>query len=134
MNDEQNSFQRRFVQEVRRCDELERKLIYIESELQKDEVIVPDIGRNYPEAPNPREVIDLEAHLEKVENEILELSQNSVNLKLNYIELKEFETVLEKAESFFTDNGGIESAQASLAGDDAQARGQLGFIAGVINR
>lgn len=95
---------------------------------------VPDIGQDYPEAPNPREIINLEAHLEKVENEILELSQNSVNLKLNYVELKEFETVLNKAEYFFSNNGEIESVQANLTGDDAQVQGQLGFISGVINR
>lgn len=131
---EANSFQRRFVQEVRRCSELERKLTYIETELQKDGVIIPDIGQHSPPAPNPREIIDLEAHLEKVENEILELSQNSVNLKLNFVELKEFETVLEKADFFFSNNDGIETAQANIVGEDGQVRGQLGFITGVINR
>ena len=54
-----NSFQRKFVSEVRRCDELERKLRYIEAELHKDNVTIPDVDE-VPRAPNPREIIDLE--------------------------------------------------------------------------
>lgn len=43
-----------------------------------------------------------QAHLEKTENEILELSHNAVNLKQNFLELTELKHVLEKAEAFFT--------------------------------
>lgn len=52
-------FQRKFVSEVRRCDEMERKLRYIEGELKKDSVAIPDVSE-LPKAPNPREIIDLE--------------------------------------------------------------------------
>lgn len=44
-----------------------------------------------------------QAHLEKTENEILQLSQNAVNLKSNYVELKEMKHVLEKAQVFLTE-------------------------------
>ena len=54
-----NAFQRKFVNEVRRCDEMERKLRYLEKEIKKDGIPVLDTGRN-PEAPQPREMIDLE--------------------------------------------------------------------------
>lgn len=54
-----NAFQRKFVSEVRRCDEMERKLRYIEGELKKDSVAIPDVSE-LPKAPNPREIIDLE--------------------------------------------------------------------------
>lgn len=54
-----NAFQRKFVNEVRRCDEMERKLRYIEAEVHKDGVHVPDV-KEPPRAPNPREIIDLE--------------------------------------------------------------------------
>lgn len=59
MNENINAFQRKFVTEVRRCDEMERKLRYIESELKKDDVNIPD-PKETPRAPNPREIIDLE--------------------------------------------------------------------------
>ena len=57
-----NAFQRKFVNEVRRCDEMERKLKYFEREINKDEIPVLDTGES-PEAPPPREMIDLEVSL-----------------------------------------------------------------------
>lgn len=59
MNSNVNAFQRKFVSEVRRCDELERKLRYIEAEVIKDKVPIPETSVS-PNAPNPREIIDLE--------------------------------------------------------------------------
>jgi len=50
---------RKFVSEVRRCEELERSLRYIEDEVRKDVVNIPQIGM-IPKAPNPREMINLE--------------------------------------------------------------------------
>lgn len=47
------------MNEVRRCDEMERKLRYLEREIRKDGIPVQDTGEN-PEAPMPREMIDLE--------------------------------------------------------------------------
>ena len=42
LNAEVNPLQRKFVSEVRRCDEMERKLRYIEGELVKDKVRIPE--------------------------------------------------------------------------------------------
>lgn len=44
-----------------------------------------------------------QAHLEKTENDILELSQNAVNMKSNYLELTELQHVLGKTQVFFTE-------------------------------
>lgn len=48
-------------------------------------------------------VVVFQAHLEETENDILELSQNAVNLKSNYLELTELRHVLEKTQVFFTE-------------------------------
>lgn len=136
-----NAFHRKFVNEVRRCDEMERKIRYIEAEVKKDDVAIPEVEEDPPRAPNPREIIDLEAHLEKTENEILELSQNAVNLKSNYLELTELKNVLEKTQSFFNEQEAInlDSMRGNLIQEDAahqvqQNQGRLGFVAGVIER
>lgn len=142
LNVEVNAFQRKFVNEVRRCDEMERKLRYVEAEVKKDEVPIVDNVREYPRAPNPREIIDLEAHLEKTENEILELSQNAVNLKSNFLELTELKHVLEKTQIFFAEQESVlslDSMKSNLIPEDPNQpvqtqAGRLGFVAGVIQR
>ncbi|XP_063991034.1 V-type proton ATPase 116 kDa subunit a1-like isoform X1 [Diachasmimorpha longicaudata] len=149
LNVDVNYFQRKFVNEVRRCDEMERKLRYIEAEVKKDGVQILDNLTDLPRAPNPREVIDLEAHIEKTENDILELSHNAVNLKSNYLELTELRHVLEKTQVFFTENQGSflllyqqeeanDSITRALITEEQQyptgGRGRLEFVAGVINR
>lgn len=125
------------MSEVRRCDELDRKLRFIEQEVRKDNVRIPDVS-DLPKAPQPREIIDLEAHLEKTDSDIRELSENSVNLKSNFLELTELRQVLEKTQQFFNEDevNGFDSAHKALIPDDPNitATGHLGFVAGVINR
>lgn len=118
---------------------MQRKIRYVETEVKKDNVKIKDCD-DVPRAPNPREIIDLEAHLEKTENEIMELSQNAVNLKTNYLELMELRHVLEKTRGFFYEEESInnDALRNNLitqeeAGPNAN-RGRLGFVAGVIQR
>lgn len=140
LNETVNAFQRKFVNEVRRCDEMERRLRYIEGEVKKDGVTIPDCSE-LPKAPNPREIIDLEAHLEKTEGDIKELSESAVNLKSNYLELTELRHVLDKTRAFFSEQdeaNGATMENKALIPEDIQNTstigGRLGFVAGVINR
>lgn len=59
-----------------------------------------DVGDN-PEAPQPREMIDLEATYEKLENELKEVNTNAEALKKTYLELTELRHILQKTQQFF---------------------------------
>ncbi|XP_076293522.1 V-type ATPase subunit a family protein Vha100-1 isoform X2 [Lasioglossum baleicum] len=144
LNPDVNAFQRKFVNEVRRCDEMERKLRYLEKEIKKDGILMVDSGES-PEAPQPREMIDLEATFEKLENELREVNQNAEALKRNFLELTELKHILRKTQVFFDEqeHAGLnptESMTRALISDDNIARQsalgpvQLGFVAGVILR
>ncbi|EGT56749.1 hypothetical protein CAEBREN_31182 [Caenorhabditis brenneri] len=100
LNPDVSSFQRKYVNEVRRCDEMERKLRYLEREIKKDQIPMLDTGEN-PDAPLPREMIDLEATFEKLENELREVNKNEETLKKNFSELTELKHILRKTQTFF---------------------------------
>ncbi|XP_034126507.1 V-type proton ATPase 116 kDa subunit a isoform X7 [Drosophila guanche] len=141
LNPDVNAFQRKFVNEVRRCDEMERKLRYLEKEIKKDGIPMLDTGES-PEAPQPREMIDLEATFEKLENELREVNQNAEALKRNFLELTELKHILRKTQVFFDEmaDNQNEDEQAQLLGEEAVRASQpgqnlkLGFVAGVILR
>merc|ERR1719195_494879 len=139
LNPDINAFQRKFVNEVRRCDEMERKLRFLEKEIKKDGIPMMD-GGEPQEAPQPREMIDLEATFEKLEHELREVNQNAEALKKNFLELTELKHILRKTQQFFDEQEGLELNQGGqhqqLIQDEGGAGGglQLGFVAGVILR
>ncbi|XP_065574356.1 V-type proton ATPase 116 kDa subunit a 1-like isoform X3 [Artemia franciscana] len=139
LNPNVNAFQRKFVNEVRRCDEMERKLRFLEKEIKKAEIPMLDTGDN-PEAPAPREMIDLEASFEKLEKELREVNDNAETLKKNYLDLTELKHILRKTQTFFDEMAetGTEDEHVTLLGDEPLRTGaqalKLGFVAGVILR
>lgn len=78
LNPSVNAFQRKFVNEVRRCDEMERKLRYLRREIEKEQVPILETDES-PDAPPPREIIDLEVcpAFEPFEAKLLAPAQNS---------------------------------------------------------
>ncbi|EDW03683.1 V-type proton ATPase 116 kDa subunit a1 [Drosophila grimshawi] len=141
LNDQINVFQRKYVNEVRRCDDMERRVRYIENQLRKDDIKMPELQADQDiAAPNPREIIDLEAQLEKTDNELRELSANGASLNANYRHMQELKSVLENTEGFFSeqevinlDSNRLTDPDDPAAAQAAAQRGQLAFVAGVIN-
>uniref|UniRef100_A0A8C9YCC5 V-type proton ATPase subunit a n=1 Tax=Sander lucioperca TaxID=283035 RepID=A0A8C9YCC5_SANLU len=100
LNPDVNVFQRKFVNEVRRCEEMDRKLRFVEKEIKKANIPIVDTGEN-PEVPFPRDMIDLEATFEKLENELKEINTNQEALKKNFLELTELKHILRRTQQFF---------------------------------
>ncbi|XP_071780813.1 V-type proton ATPase 116 kDa subunit a isoform X13 [Centroberyx gerrardi] len=138
LNPDVNVFQRKFVNEVRRCEEMDRKLRFVEKEIKKANIPMVDTGEN-PEVPFPRDMIDLEATFEKLENELKEINTNQEALKKNFLELTELKHILRRTQQFFDemeDPNLLEESSALMEGSEG-GRGaplRLGFVAGVISR
>uniref|UniRef100_A0AAQ4Q4S6 V-type proton ATPase subunit a n=1 Tax=Gasterosteus aculeatus aculeatus TaxID=481459 RepID=A0AAQ4Q4S6_GASAC len=103
LNPDVNVFQRKFVNEVRRCEEMDRKLRFVEKEIKKANIPMVDTGEN-PEVPFPRDMIDLEATFEKLENELKEINTNQEALKKNFLELTELKHILRRTQQFFDES------------------------------
>ncbi|XP_023320179.1 V-type proton ATPase 116 kDa subunit a-like isoform X3 [Eurytemora carolleeae] len=146
INPDVSSFQRQFVSEIKRCEEMERKLRYIETEIRR-EVIDIDQDEIEPPAPAPREMVELENSLTTVENNLKEVNTNYVALRKNHLELTEYKSMLKKTEIFLSesrfnfpdadegtrllddldDNGGMDVK-------DDQSSMKFNIVAGVIDR
>ena len=59
-----------------------------------------DVGDN-PDAPQAKEMVDLEATLEKLENEVKVVNKNAEELKRTYLNLTELKFMLKKTQQFF---------------------------------
>ncbi|KAK6488269.1 V-type proton ATPase 116 kDa subunit a-like isoform X1 [Huso huso] len=135
-----NAFQRKYVNEVRRCESMERILRFLEKEIEGEQIVTQDSEEDPPKAPLPRESIELEAVLEKLECELLETNRNHQTLKNDFLELNELKHLLKKTQEFFEKEVNIPdelnedtNALLELHGAPA-ATGKLGFITGVIRR
>ncbi|XP_077383212.1 V-type proton ATPase 116 kDa subunit a isoform X1 [Festucalex cinctus] len=138
LNPDVNVFQRKFVNEVRRCEEMDRKLRFVEKEIKKADMPIVDTGEN-PEVPFPRDMIDLEATFEKLENELKEINTNQEALKKNFLELTELKHILRRTQQFFDEmeDPTLLEESSTLLDPNEVNRGpplRLGFVAGVIGR
>uniref|UniRef100_A0A0D9YGX2 V-type proton ATPase subunit a n=2 Tax=Oryza glumipatula TaxID=40148 RepID=A0A0D9YGX2_9ORYZ len=93
LNEDKSPFQRIFVNQVKRCSEMSRKLRFFNDQINKAGVkssvrpaMQPDI-----------DLEELEAKLREHENDLLEMNTNSEKLLQTYNELLEFKMVLSKA-------------------------------------
>uniref|UniRef100_A0A8C7V740 V-type proton ATPase subunit a n=1 Tax=Oncorhynchus mykiss TaxID=8022 RepID=A0A8C7V740_ONCMY len=59
LNPSVNSFQRRFVSEIKRCEEMERILGYLLREIRKANIAVPEDDKICPVAPPPKHVLEI---------------------------------------------------------------------------
>ncbi|VVC98829.1 unnamed protein product [Leptidea sinapis] len=129
LNPHVNDFQRRYVSEVRRCSEMERKLRWVSAELPEP----PPPPKPSPRILSPREINILEERIDYIESEIHEITKNAQNLKTDYLSLIELKILIEKTQTFFQDHSAHRKISASVqVYNNEGALGHLGFIAGVV--
>ncbi|CAK1546263.1 unnamed protein product [Leptosia nina] len=129
LNPHVNDFQRRYVTEVRRCSEMERKLRWVSGELSEP----PPPPKPAPRIMTPREINILEERIDFIESEIQEVTRNAQNLKTDYLSLIELKILIEKTQTFFQDHSAHRKISASVqVYNNEGVTGHLGFIAGVV--
>jgi V-type H+-transporting ATPase subunit a len=99
LNPAVSAFQRKFINEVRRCDEMERRLRYLEEEVKKVNIQLTPGGN--VQAPDPQDMIDLESKFEVLEAEVKEINANKETLKRNLLDLIELQHILQGTQIFF---------------------------------
>lgn len=143
LNADKSAFQRTYANQVKRCDEMARKLRFF-----KDQVAKLTIGVTAPVSDEDTPQFDeVEGKMEDMEKELLELNANTERLLRTYAELNEMQLVLEKAAGFFDKkarfgdvtmesydrNFGIDTDTVNLLeGGVADKVSKVGFIAGTI--
>jgi len=108
LNPEVSAFQRNFVGEVKKCDEMERKVRLFNDYLEKErkEILLDrkEIGQDEaailqseskPE-PSKQRLDELEVELDNLEKELTQMYSNQTVLNKNYNELNELKHVLQK--------------------------------------
>ncbi|KAK4408900.1 V-type proton ATPase subunit a1 [Sesamum angolense] len=107
LNNDKSPFQRTFVNQVKRCAEMSRKLRFIKDQLHK-----AGLTSSPSPAPQPdTDLEELEIQLEEHEHGLIEMNANSEKLQQTYNELLEFKMVLQKAGDFHLSTGSHVAAQ-----------------------
>ncbi|XP_028315915.1 V-type proton ATPase 116 kDa subunit a-like isoform X2 [Gouania willdenowi] len=100
LNPNVNAFQRKFVGEVRRCEELQKTFNYLEQEITRS-LSTPLRGAlappcPTPSAPQPRELLAIEEESERLARELREVSRNRDSLLAQQNKVCQYRGVLTK--------------------------------------
>ncbi|XP_048875565.1 V-type proton ATPase 116 kDa subunit a 2 [Brienomyrus brachyistius] len=146
LNPTVSSFQRKFVGEIKRCEEMERILGYLLREIRKASIPVPE-AEVRPLAPQPRHVLEIREQLQRLEVELREVATNKEKLQKNLLELTEYTHMLKVTHTFVKRNAEREPLgpqyeefpsleKDSVTGYTSMQRlgAKLGFISGLIPR
>ncbi|XP_067084098.1 V-type proton ATPase 116 kDa subunit a isoform X1 [Osmerus mordax] len=146
LNPSVNSFQRKFVSEIKKCEEMERILGYLLREIKRAGIPLPEDEVN-PVAPLPKHVLVIMEQLQRLEVELGEVTRNKEKLQKNLLELTEYTHMLRITRNFVHRSIEREPMQAQyeefpFLEKDAmmdytsmqRLGAKLGFISGLIQR
>ncbi|XP_029543141.1 V-type proton ATPase 116 kDa subunit a 3-like isoform X2 [Oncorhynchus nerka] len=137
LNPNVNSFQRKFVNEVRRCEEMEKTFTYLEQEIVRS-LFPPQAGplptpSPLPAAPQPRELMAIEEESERLARELREVSRNRDCLMNQLIQLSQYRGVLIQTHTLTVSQAHPPSTLETAALLDNRQDIRLSFVAGVVH-
>ncbi|XP_077102636.1 V-type proton ATPase 116 kDa subunit a 3 isoform X2 [Siphateles boraxobius] len=136
LNPNANAFQRKFVSEVRRCEELEKTFKYLEQEINRS--LCPPLkgllptATPIPSAPQPRELLSIEEESERLARELKEVSRNRDSLRNQLIQLSQYRGVLKQSILLPTSQVPPPTLETTALLDSRQDM-RLSFVAGVVH-
>ncbi|KAF6714842.1 Pre-mRNA-processing factor 19 [Oryzias melastigma] len=136
LNPNVNAFQRKFVGEVRRCEELEKTFTFLEQEISRS--LSPPLQGPLPlpcpmpSAPQPRELITIEEESERLARELKEVSRNRDSLRAQLTQLCQYKGVLNKTHSITASHAPPPALENHGLFDNRQDV-RLSFVAGVVH-
>ncbi|XP_028842823.1 V-type proton ATPase 116 kDa subunit a isoform X2 [Denticeps clupeoides] len=146
LNPSVSSFQRRFVNEIKRCEEMERILAYLLREIKKANIAVPETDDS-PVAPAPKHVLEIMEQLQRLEVELSEVARNKEKLQRNLLELTEYTHMLRITHTFvhsrtrhealgpqYEEFPSLETESVTGCTSMQRLGAKLGFVSGLIQR
>ncbi|XP_061585132.1 V-type proton ATPase 116 kDa subunit a [Cololabis saira] len=146
LNPSVNAFQRKHVNEIKKCETMERILGYLLREIKKADISLPERDVN-PAAPSPKNVMAIMEQLQRLEVELGEVTRNKEKLQKNLLELTEYIHMLRITRNFVQRPSEREPLQVqyeefpflekdTLMDYSSMQRlgAKLGFISGLIQR
>ncbi|XP_063000449.1 V-type proton ATPase 116 kDa subunit a 2 [Elgaria multicarinata webbii] len=147
LNPSTSVFQRKYVGEVKKCEEMERILGYLVQEIKKVDIPLPE-GNVTPAAPPFKQMLEIQEQLQKLEVELREVTKNKEKLRKNLHELTEYTHMLRVTRSFVRRSAEFESCLQtnyeefpSLESEPLvdyscmhRLGAKLGFISGLVHR
>ncbi|XP_029367980.1 T cell immune regulator 1, ATPase H+ transporting V0 subunit a3b isoform X3 [Echeneis naucrates] len=136
LNPNVNAFQRKFVGEIRRCEELEKTFTFLEQEISRS--LCPPLQGPLtppcpmPLAPQPRELITIEEESERLARELKEVSRNRHSLRAQLTQLCQYRGVLTRTHPLTVSQAPPPVLESHGLFDNRQDV-HLSFVAGVVH-
>lgn len=148
LNKKVNEFQRSFVDEIRRLDNVERQYRFLKSAMDKRgiivrEILVEDYDVKHREIMSTSQLDEACSNAQLLEDRITELSEASEDMLKKQTDLKQYQQVLNRTDAYFdrsysADLMGLSGNDANLVDGDVIGESQLhsvsNFVTGVISR
>ena len=101
LNRDKSAFQRMYAGQVKRCEEMLRKLRFFQQQIDAANVDLLPASSTASVESRQLTLDELEVKLEELESETSQLNSNTQNLQKSYNELIEVQMVVEQAGAFF---------------------------------
>lgn len=129
LNPDVNPFQRNYVAQIRRCDEAERRLRFLTTQIHGQGIPMrplDEIPQLFGSRTGPQAMEELDSRLAESEARVLAMNNSYESLEKRALELEEARQVLRETDAFFREaSGRRDEIRGSFDGDSAPLLGDM---------